>query len=69
MVGKREASRGLGAKNPDAAEILRKLVLPRLENKANAKLLQELQEAMLAAFCTNDQFIWAANWVRLSNFR
>jgi SEC-C motif len=33
-----------GAKNADAAEILRKLVLPRLENKANAKLLRELQE-------------------------
>lgn len=32
-----------GAKNADAAEILRKLVLPRLENKANAKLLRELQ--------------------------
>jgi hypothetical protein len=33
-----------GAKNADAAEILRKLVLPRLENKANAKLLRELQK-------------------------
>jgi SEC-C motif len=33
-----------GANNPDAAEILRKLVLPRLENKANAKLLRELQK-------------------------
>src|SRR5580704_17162983 len=33
-----------GAKNADAAEILRKLVLPRLENKANARLLRELQE-------------------------
>jgi len=32
-----------GAKNVDAAEILRKLVLPRLENKANAKLLRKLQ--------------------------
>lgn len=32
-----------GAKNADAAEILRKLVQPRLENKANAKLLRELQ--------------------------
>jgi hypothetical protein len=32
-----------GAKNADAAEILRKLVLPRLENKANAKLLRKLQ--------------------------
>src|SRR5258708_33484551 len=33
-----------GAKNADAAEILTKLVLPRLENKANAKLLRELRE-------------------------
>jgi hypothetical protein len=33
-----------GAKNADAAEILRKLVLPRLENKANAKLLRKLQK-------------------------
>jgi hypothetical protein len=32
-----------GAKNADAAEILRKLVQPRLENKANAKLLRKLQ--------------------------
>ena len=32
-----------GAKNADAADILRKLVLPRLEIKSNAKLLRKLQ--------------------------
>jgi len=45
-----------GAKNADAAEILRKLVLPRLENKANAKLLRELQEGYARSAGTSIPF-------------
>ncbi len=45
-----------GAKNADAAEILRKLALPRLENKANAKLLRKLQKGYAGSGGTSIPF-------------